>query len=324
MIEVTMEIYKDVKKRFMPRFERYEPVILDHTAIIAAKQCLRKYYYQIVLGRVPKEDAIYFAWGSAYHVFREYLEKSYGIGDELPAKYDDNKAMQAFTVAVNKGLNYWKEKGRDQTTEDKFSWMTSARLLMSFKKAFEHWKVEKIQNKIVVIASEQPFNIQLPDGSYRSGTADQIVRWNGQIWGRDFKTTSKDTAFYNRQLSPNEQFTGYTYAEGKLAGGVDCQGQIIELLYNAKGTKSGEKGPDIVALIASRTKWQLEEWLEDTAFYVDIIRQAREKDRYPMSEVGCSFCPYHQVCASNNEAAMMYQLESNYSVRPWDNTKIRD
>ena len=48
------------------------------------------------------------------------------------------------------------------------------------------------------------------------GRADQIVKWSGKVWGRDFKTSSKDGAFYQRQLDPNEQFTGYTYAEGKF------------------------------------------------------------------------------------------------------------
>ncbi len=324
MIEVTMEIYRNVKRQFMQEFDRYEPVILDHTATIAAKQCLRKYFYQIVLGRVPKEDAIYFAWGSAYHTYREWLSRSYGVGDDTPKVFDEKKAMEAHTIAVNKGLDYWKSRGRDQDTESKFSWMTAARLLMSFNKAFMHWMAERKNGKIIVIATEQPFNIQLPDGSWRSGTADEIVRWNGQVWGRDFKTTSKDTAFYQRNLSPNEQFTGYTYSEGKLAG-TDCQGQIVELLYNSKTLKSkGEQGPEIVSLIASRTKWQLEQWEQDTMFWKKVIDMSREADIYPMTEVSCSFCPYHQVCTSNNEAAMMNQLKSEYVVRPWDNTKIRD
>lgn len=324
MIEVTMEIYRDVKKRFMPEFDRYEPVILDHTAIIAAKQCLRKYFLQIVLGRNPKEDAIYFAWGSAYHVYREKLEKFYGIGDEMPKQFDAGKALQAHEYASDLGVKYWKEKGRDQDVESKFSWMTEARLKKSFLVAFMHWQAEKKKGGIVVIASEQPFNIQLADGSWRSGTADQIVRWNGQTWGRDFKTTSKDSAFYQRNLAPNEQFTGYTFAEGKLAG-TDCQGQIIELLYNAKTQKTkGEQGPEIISLVASRTKWQLAEWEADTIFFKKVIDMAREEDRYPMTEVSCSFCQFHQVCTANNEAAMVNILKSEYVVRPWDNQKIRD
>lgn len=321
MIEVTMEIHHPLKKDFMSKFDRYEPVILDHTAIIAAKQCLRKYFYRLCLGRAPTEDAIYFAWGSAYHKFREVLEKCYGIGDDKPKKFDEEKAMQAMLQALNEGLDYWRKHGKDQQVTDKFSWMTAGRLLSSFKKAFEHWKEEKKRNNIEVIAVEQPFNVQLKDGSHRSGKADQIVRWNGKVWGRDFKTTSKDTSFYQRNLDPNEQFSGYTFAEKELAGET-VQGQIIELLFNGKSTKKEEKGPEIVSLVASRTSYQLQEWERDTIFWTDIIRQARERDHYPMSEVGCNFCEYHQVCKQGNEAAMIYQLESNYKLSPWDNQKI--
>lgn len=321
MIEVTNEIHHPIKKDFMGKFDRYEPVILDHTAIIAAKQCLRKYFNRFVIARAPKEDAIYFAWGSAYHKFREVLEHTYGIGDDKPKKFDEAKALNAMLEAVNAGLDYWKKNGKDQTVMDKFSWMTGPRLLSSFKVAFEHWKAEKQRNSIEVIAIEQPFNIQLSDGSHRSGKADQIVRWNDKIWGRDFKTTSKDTVFYQRNLDPNEQFSGYTFAEKELAG-APVQGQIIELLFNAKSTKKEDKGPEIISLIAARTSYQLEQWEKDTIFWTDIIRQARERDHYPMSEVGCSFCEFHQVCKQGNEASMMYQLESNYKLSPWDNQRI--
>jgi hypothetical protein len=57
-------------------------------------------------------------------------------------------------------------------------------------------------------------------------------------------------------------------------------------------------------------------------FWNSIITKAREEDNYPMSEVGCSFCPYHKVCTAGNEAAAMYTLESEYNLRPWDHMRI--
>lgn len=316
-----METHLHPNKTFMAKFERYEPVILDHTAMITAKACLRKYFYQIVLGRVPKEEVIYFAWGSAYHKFRHILEVEYGIGERKPADFDLDRANEAFTKATNAGLEYWRTHGRDQEIDTRFAFMTAARLLQSFMAAYKHWCVEKQRGAIVVIAAEQPFNIQLPDGSHRSGRADQIVRWSGKLWGRDFKTSSKDGAFYQRTLDPNEQFTGYTYAEGKLAG-EQIQGQLIEVLYNANATKYKTNGPNIIELTASRTTYQLNQWEKEHMFYKRIIDMARAEDTWPMEEVSCSFCPYHQVCKQSSEASMMYQLETSYGVRPWDNTKI--
>lgn len=318
---VTMEVCEHPIKEFMARYPRYEPKIKDHSAIITAKRCFREYFYRIVLGRVPKEDAIYFAWGSAYHKFREVLEITYGFGSNAPPRFDEGKAKGAFAEAALAGLNYWRKHGRDQGPEDKFSWMTAPRLLESFKKAYENWILEKKQGKIEVIAVEQAFNIQLPDGSYRSGRADQIVKWMSKTWGRDFKTSSKDSAFYSRTLAPNEQFTGYTYCEGELTG-ESIQGQIIEVLYNAKSTKKEQKGPEIIEYTASRTAWELAIWEKELMIFNKMIDSCRETDTWPMCETNCSFCTFHNVCKQGSEAAQMYQLEVNYRVEPWDNQKV--
>ncbi|KKK50290.1 hypothetical protein LCGC14_3126470, partial [marine sediment metagenome] len=65
-----------IKKTFMPKFERFEPLARDATCITAFKQCDRKYFFSMVLGfRVPKGGVmIYLPFGSCYHVFRYELE----------------------------------------------------------------------------------------------------------------------------------------------------------------------------------------------------------------------------------------------------------
>jgi PD-(D/E)XK nuclease superfamily protein len=331
MIKVENEIYTDVKKVFMKEFDRYEPVHKDHTAIIHAKECLRLYFYVLVLGRIPKEEAIWFPWGSAYHKYRQVLETQFGIGDKLPRdtegkfKWNEERdlprAILAHAQASIAGLKYWKDHGEDQDSTSKFNFMTSQRLQASFKVAFEWWKDEKRKGKIEVIAIEQPFNIEMPDGSIRSGTADQIVKWDGDVWGRDFKTTTKDRMFYERTLSPNDQFTGYTYAEGILAS-TRVKGQLIEVLYNAKGTKSGDKGPEIIDHTTTRTQWQIEDWVRGHEFWVKILDQARAEDNYPMSEKTCSFCNFHEVCNARTESEATYLLKTKYNLRPWDHTRV--
>lgn len=320
--EITMEIYHPSKIEFMAGMQRAEPVNKDHTAIIAAKECLRKYFYQIVLGRTPKEDAIYFAWGTAYHKFRQHLELSYRENSNgYGTKFNEAAAMLAYSRGYNAGIAHWEAKGKDQDATSKFSWMTKKRLEASFRKAFEFWKIEKKRGNIEVLAIEQPFNIEMPDGTQRSGTADQIVKFNGKVWGRDFKTTSKDTTFYERSMDPNDQFSGYTYGEGILHG-TQIQGQLVELLYNGKSTKNGDKGPEIIPLTTSRTTWQLKDWEKGHMMWVKILDMCREEDNYPMSEKNCSFCQFHAVCTSGSEGAAMAQLKANFNFRPWDHTKV--
>lgn len=307
----------------MKEFPRCEPLIKDHTAIHAAKTCFRKYFYQIVIGRVPNNEAIYFAFGSSYHKFREvlefeYLEKTKGMDSKQKREALNEIGEAALLIATNAATATWKRKtkGKDPDVTDKFGFMTGLRLVQSCMTAYKFWLNEKKLGKIEVLSVEQPFNVMFPDGSSTSGRADQIVRWNGQLWGRDFKTTSKEGNYYSRGLEPNDQFTRYTYAESKLSG-QRVEGQIIEVLYNSK-----TKGPIINTYLSSRTESQINNWVKEQMHFLKLLELNRKEDVWPMEEVNCPFCPYHQVCKKANEAAMINELKANYIYRPWDNTKI--
>lgn len=320
-IVVTMELEEHPLVSFMKRFKRYEPKIKDSHAIKILKQCPRKYFYEIVLGFVSTEKEVVFTWGSAYHKFREVLEKTYGVGPDAPAVYDPDRAMDAMVAATNAGLKFWRKHGQDQEVGSKFAFMTTERLVLSFKKAFVHWTIEKQRGAIEVIAVEQAFNVALRDGSRTSGRFDQLVRWNGGLWDRDFKTTTKDASFYARQLAPNDQFTRYPLGMSKLAG-EPIQGVLVELLYNANPTKTDTKGPTIIELTTTRTESELEQFEKEAAVINRTLEVYRETDTWPMHETACSFCQFHSVCQRGSEAAQMAQLEQHFTVRPWDNTKI--
>lgn len=308
---------------FMKRMQRFEPEVLDSTAIVTAKQCKRLYFYRIVLGRVPKVEAQYFGFGSCYHKFREVLEKLYLAAPEIEKK--SKEARDAMCLkAINASVDLWrKKKLLDPPPTDKWSFLTQARLLKSCAAAYKHWCKEKDDGRIEVLAVEQNFIVTFPDGQQTSGKADQIVRWNGKVWGRDFKTSSKNQdAYYERTLDPNDQFTRYTFAESELCG-EQIQGQMIEVLFNAKSTKTEEKGPSIHAHLATRSWQQIQQWVKEQQFYHDkILGSMREADIYPMEESGnCTFCIFHSVCKSPSEASQMARLEADFKVEPWDPTQ---
>lgn len=292
-----MEIIKAPIKRFMTKYERCEPTIRDNTAIITAKTCLRKYFLQIVLGFRPKETKEYFVFGSAYHKFREALGK------------DNN-----LTSALGAVMTHWKKYGKEPVVGTQYDFLTGGRLLQSCNVAYAHVMKEKATGQIEIISSEQTFQVMLSDGKTAiGGRADQIIRWNGKLWGRDFKTSSKLGKFYERTLEPNNQFTLYTLAESKLHG-ERVLGQRIEVLYNTKN-----EGPKVIPYITQRTEDQLARWeFEVIWFEHNILAKCREEDMYPMEEAHCPFCPFHSVCKQPTEGAMMAQLESKFHQVPWD------
>lgn len=313
-----MEVHVPPKQEFMARFKRYEPVIIDHSAIIQAKQCKRKYFYRIVLGFVEKKTPQYFGFGSCYHRFRETLEREYMNAPDSEKDAPDSQ-MEMFARAVTSARDLWKmKKMMDPPAGDRWDFLTLPRLLESCATAFKYWQKEKEQRRIEVLAVEQNFIVSLPDGSQTAGKADQIILWNGKIWGRDFKTSSKEqNAWYTATLEPNDQFMRYTFAEAQLAG-QPVQGQIVEVLYNAKSTKTSQKGPSIHSHITSRSASQIDQWLKEQMFYNKILKLMRDEDIYPMEEKSCAFCEYRSVCKTPGERAQMAKLEAEFRVEPWD------
>lgn len=290
---------------FMKAFPRHEPVIMDSTAIMCYKYCPLKYFYRIVLGYAPKEAAPYLSFGTAYHKFREVLQRA--------ADVEKLSVQEAFLKALQEALDYYKKQPQPEIN-DKWDFLTLDRLQASCTVAFKHWLKERLEGAIKVIAFEQPFTLQLDGDHWIAGRADNIVEWRREPWGRDFKTTSKEGPYYARGLEPNFQFTTYTWGESKLTG-HKVQGQIVEVLYNSK-----KNGPSINTYTTTRMQGQLDRWERDTRFWLSLIERSRIEDHYPMNESNCKFCEYHSVCKASSESGQMSQLKTYFKVQPWDCT----
>jgi len=291
--------------------------------MIVAKECFRKYFFRIVLGFTDKDTPPYFTFGSVYHKFREILELKYM---ESPTK-DDKELDNMILFAIQAALVLAKKlKMTDPMVGTKWEFMTKARLVESCMVAGKHWKREKLMGEIEVLAVEQNFNIEVkdenenPTGIFIGGKADQILRWRGRLWGRDFKTSSQNQeGWYIRSLDPNDQFTRYTWAEAQL-NGEHVEGQLIEVMYNAKSTKTTKKGPKIYPHMATRTEWQLKRWIKEQIFFSKLLDQCREEDIYPMEEKSCVYCIFHSVCKKGSERAMIAKLQAEFKHEPWDCT----
>jgi hypothetical protein len=314
-----MEIRPHNNIRYLPTLDRHEPLVMDATAMTTFMTCPRKFLYRIVFGAVPKLIMPYFNFGSSYHKFREVIEAEHldGVSPIIAYKHAQEAAVATF-----------KKGGGNPSTNTKWDFMTEVRLIESMEYVFtKTWLPEKASKRIEVLMVEQPFLLEMEDGTIRAGRADQIVKWNGKVWGRDFKTTSKTGMFYDRTLEPNDQFTGYTWGEGKLVG-EHVQGQMVEVLFNAKKpetTRKGSKakyGPEVLNYTTSRTKTQLQVWEKEHAFWMKFIEQCRENDIWPMNTKSCPYCEYRNVCTAPTETGQLNTLKTQYAFKPWDCTKV--
>jgi PD-(D/E)XK nuclease superfamily protein len=324
-----VETKQAIKQEFFPKCERIEPLILDSSAYLEAKQCFRLFFYKIVLGYRPKNSPTVLTWGSAYHKFREHVEIGY-LEAKKKGLSNEYNVSEPFQKAYLEAMRYWdKEQGKDPNPDEYFGFMTRNRLHETLIYAYKYWIREKQLGRIEVLATEQLFNIEIVKGGVRrSGKKDQLIMRDNELWVRDFKTTTQDLEYYQRSLEPNDQFTGYTVAGGELSG-APIKGLVVEVMFNKKHHKTDrgkkETGPLIKEFTTTRTEEQLEQWKKEQNVLEKMIQLCREEDVWPMMDnarVNCKFCPYHRVCCLPNNDSAEYNLRNHYDFIPHDHTKF--
>lgn len=303
-----MEIITPPKQTFMARFTRYEPASQDSTSVMAYKKCERFYFLTIVLGFRSKDKPVYFRFGSAVHKFDEVLENTKDLKTALEA-----------------AAALFKKEGGDPSVEDKkYGHLTGARLLETCMLIYADWQKEKAQGRVEVLAVEQAFEVFLSDGvTRRGGKADKFIRWNGKLWGKDRKTTTRGLMYYEQSVDPNDQFTGYILGLSKLSGEY-VQGLVIDVVSNEKNTKAAQKHPELRQFTVQKTPQALERWEKDQINIAKKLQSDRENDEWPMRETGCYRCIMRSVCTKGSEQAMMNQLTTHFIQKPWDYKTLGD
>lgn len=298
-------------KRFLPTLPRFEPIVQDHTAMSTLDECDRKYFYRIVLGRSPQKSntQVCLDAGTIYHKFREVLELT----------WKESKSFdKAFGEAIKSALNLQLDI---PPAGSKYEYINREFIIKCFGLAFERFKNEKANGKIEVIATEQPFNIRMPDGLFIGGRADEIIKWGGSIWGRDFKFSSKNEEMWKRLVNPNEQATRYIVGETGITG-QRVEGIIFEVLHHEKGIKKENNVPRIriESHLATRTDYELKEWELERSHINKQLELNREFDIWPKRDFknNCAWCDYALVCRQPSQELMTAKLLENYRLTPWD------
>jgi len=300
-----METHKDFEERHFKGQLRFEPMILDNTAIMGYKTCPTYYNYVLVLGYRPKIDPPYFSWGSSIHKFIEIVEKS----------IEENMALR-----LKKGLKAAKNKLISTKPEikpnSKYSFVNEERLQETCLRLFKWWLEEKEHSKVEVLAVEQPFNVEIAPDIFIGGRADQIIQVGSDIYGRDWKTTGQQLNWFFSKLKPDHQFFLYTLAES-IVQNRRVHGQVIVGIYNEK-----TKGPEIKAATVNYTQHELNEETENLLWWIDKINDSRKRDLYPKNERACWNCPFRIVCKAESDMGKLSILKSRFQHKPWDHTKV--
>ena len=307
----SMSMYRHVPTRkFLPTLPRFEPLSLDHSVTKTLKECPRKYFYRYVLGRVSREEKnkLVFAFGNAIHAFFEEVYKT-----------------ENFDLALGAALKKYKAPGPLDTKKAQNLYSVK-RLMMVCKECWEFFGREKKQGSISVIGIEQPFNVDLPDGTQTGGRFDQIIQTGGHSWIRDWKTTSTQVSYFAMGFNPNDQATRYIYALSRLAGWTSenplpsrmAKGIYFTVIQNMET----EKSLKIETIVVTKSIEELIDWEKDQLLWYKTLSVYRELDHWPKSENNCSWCDYHAVCKVGSDSSREFMLKDKYDLKPWDHEQV--
>lgn len=293
------------ERKLLPTLERFEPTNKDSTAVKTWKECPRKYFLRMVLGRSKPEgeNASVFAWGTAIHKFLEILYMTGDVGE-----------------ATQTAIKLYKPP-----TKPKFDFQTKDRLLKNFIALAAFYQEEKSKKNIEVLSIEEPFNVRFKDGHIIGGRLDQLIKWNGRVWVRDWKTTSKMIQYWKTGLDPNDQAIRYIYAMSALTFGIDTNGypnKVIDGVVFTAIQNMKSKEAHIESASVGKNITQVRKWIDDQVHVHKLMDMCREEDVWPMHETNCGFCDYRTVCTQSSESGMEYVLRTQFTLSPWRHEEV--
>ena len=154
-----------------------------------------------------------------------------------------------------------------------------------------------------------------------SGHFDKVVRHTGtgDIYISDDKTTkSQLNAQYFRRYAPDNQVSLYSIA-GKIVLNLPVKGVLI------RAAQILVEGSRFATQEIPRNPAVLEEWLDDTKYWVGQAQSFARDNRWPRNDKSCNDfggCAFQQVCnrpASHRPA----WLREDFVKRPWNPLEAR-
>lgn len=320
---------KDVKA-----FSNKEPhlqLAWDSTSIQRFKSCPRKYQYESVLGYKPKKTPIAMTFGTHIHTILEYHTKQH-IAKPLPHKEEVERTI---LFAINETLEP-KEILNPATGEKETIYQsyftddtkrTRSNLLRLIIWYLEHYRNDNLE--VVLKTDGEPavelsFRFDTHERTHKDesfilcGHIDKIVKYNGNIWVLDYKTTGQTVDRMRDYYTLDDQMTLYTLA-ANVATQHHVHGAILDVMAcqvhaNQFGRHTLPRNADI-----------LNEWLAEAILWMRLAEQYAESNYWPKNQQSCSKysgCQFREICSLTPSMRQRF-LDAQFIIEFWDPLRIR-
>lgn len=292
---------------------------IDNTSLAMFKDCPRKYQLGMIQGYRPKTVAAPLSFGKIYHDCLEYFDR------QVVALGNREDALRA---TVRKA--YELTDGQDLGTD---SARTRATLLRSLVWYEAHWRNDMMETYILPSgkpAVELSFRIELPCEIYNieteqhepvvyCGHIDKIVTYNGTVMPLEHKHTKSSLydSYWDRYVF-SSQISGY-YMACMASFNIEVGGAVID------ATQVGVNFSRFGRRVANRVAAHQQEWILDTAYWMQQLNFSLQTGRFPHNSEACSKyggCQFRSVCFSNPSVRQTI-LDTEFRIEKWDPLRNR-
>jgi hypothetical protein len=287
--------------------------IFDSTSLNVAQECLRKYYYSMILNLEPKSKSVHLIFGGIYAKALEtfYLKRAEGMSIDEALRFVVRQALvESWDREKNEPLHF------DSAAKTRANLI---RTIVWYVDEFAHENESGIRTHHLSNgkpAVELSFVLELDDVFMYAGHLDRVVAYGDGLYWMDQKTTgSTISSYFFDQFKPSNQFYGYTWA-GQTILKSPVRGGIIDAAQIAQGFSRFARQPITV------TKDTLDEWVDTARHTMYGVRSAYMLQKWPMNLTSCGNyggCPFRELCTRPPSVREKF-VEGNYQVRtqPWD------
>lgn len=299
-------------------FESGAQFAWDATSVTLAQECMRKYYYRMILNLQSNRTSVHLVFGGIYASALEHFYLYICEGDDIKT---------ALRKVVREAMQASWDRAAGTPLEFDDPNKTRGNLIRSIV-----WYVAQFGDESEAhittyrLASGKPavelsFTLEFGADILYCGHLDRVVEYAGGLYWMDQKTTKMTiTPYYFQQFKPHNQFMGYTWA-GQTILHSPIKGGIVDAAQIAIGFTRFERQP------ITFNQQQLEEWHENTLHTIRHAQDLTRAGKFPMNLSSCGNyggCPYRMLCERSPSVRDRF-IEGNFTHgEPWEPLKARN
>lgn len=282
----------------------------DNTSLKTLKQCPYLYWNTIGKGYKFKREHPRLSYGTYFHWGMEKYEKLKALGE------DQESAMRSALKATLALMRERKFDERDTT----YTRLNMARAMVWY---IDHYGDDPAKTLIlkdgqpaVELSFRVPLPINSPDGDpyLYCGHIDRMIRYGSEIFNNDYKTTKSalDEKYFS-QFSPDGQMSGYIYGT-KIGYGEAIAGAMIDAVQLGVTFNRYHRS------FIYRNDDQIEEWLENTCYWIKQAEIYATSGKWILNEESCSNyggCTMRSICSKPRSTRQLF-FNDKFEHNPWN------